>query len=291
LDPTVVHAERPVGILATAAPGAATAIVNLGKALTEWADTAAALDTGSIGVGHAKVIVGFFARLPDGVPAEALPECETYLLQAAAGENPAELARRAAALRHLLEPIQDSLPDAENTDLNELFAATTLGGRGMVKADLDAETMEMLHAALSALSEPQPGEDGARDTRSPALRRAEAFAELLRRHLIPRRQPRGMLRTSARVVPHPGRRPHRRRGHRAARSTRRIACDCELTPIRIDGQGVPLNLGRSQRLVSPGQRRALIARDHGCAFPGCNRPPPGPKPTTSSTESTAARQI
>ncbi len=180
MDPTVVHAERPVGILATAAPGAATAIVNLGKALTEWADTAAALDTGSIGVGHAKVIVGFFARLPDGVPAEALPECETYLLQAAAGENPAELARRAAALRHLLEPIQDSLPDAENTDLNELFAATTLGGRGMVKADLDAE---MLHAALSALSKPQPGEDGARDTRSPALRRAEAFAELLRRHL------------------------------------------------------------------------------------------------------------
>lgn len=154
--------------------------MNLGKALTEWADTAAALDTGSIGVGHAKVIVGFFARLPDGVPAEALPECETYLLQAAAGENPAELARRAAALRHLLEPIQDSLPDAENTDLNELFAATTLGGRGMVKADLDAE---MLHAALSALSKPQPGEDGARDTRSPALRRAEAFAELLRRHL------------------------------------------------------------------------------------------------------------
>ncbi|MEO9222765.1 MAG: HNH endonuclease, partial [Mycobacteriaceae bacterium] len=38
-------------------------------------------------------------------------------------------------------------------------------------------------------------------------------------------------------------------------------------------EGVPLNLGRTQRLVSPGQRRALIARDHGCAFPGCNRPP------------------
>ena len=80
-----------------------------------------------IGVGHANVIVGFFARLPDGMPAEALPECETYLLEAARGENPTELARRAAALRHLLEPVQDSVPDAENTDLNELFAATTPG--------------------------------------------------------------------------------------------------------------------------------------------------------------------
>jgi len=59
----------------------------------------------------------------------------------------------------------------------------------------------------------------------------------------------------------------------SAASARRIACDCELTAILIDGEGVPLKLGRSQRLVSAHQRRALIARDHGCAFPGCHRPP------------------
>jgi hypothetical protein len=65
----------------------------------------------------------------------------------------------------------------------KLFAATTLGGRGMVKADLDAETMEMLHTALSGLSQPKPAADGTRDTRPAALRRAEAFTELLRRYL------------------------------------------------------------------------------------------------------------
>lgn len=165
------------------APGAATLIVHLGQALAEWAGTAAAVDSGAISVAHAKVIVGFFAHLPDGVPPEALPECETYLLQAAATENPVELTRRAAALRHLLEPAEHSLPDAENTALNELFAATTLGGRGMVKADLDAETMEMLHTALSGLPQPKPAADGTRDTRPAALRRAEAFTELLRRYL------------------------------------------------------------------------------------------------------------
>ena len=91
-----------------------------------------------------------------------------------------ELTRRAAALRHLLEPAEHSLPDAENTALNELFAAITLGGRGTVKGHLDAETMEMLHTALSGLSQPKAAADG---TRPAALRRAEAFTELLRRYL------------------------------------------------------------------------------------------------------------
>jgi len=114
------------------APGAATQIVNLGKALVSRPETAAAFDAGAINAGHAKVIVNFFTHLPDGVPAEALPECESHLLQAAATEDPTELARRAAAMRHLLEPVEQSLPDAENTTLNELFAATTLNGRGVV---------------------------------------------------------------------------------------------------------------------------------------------------------------
>lgn len=34
-----------------------------------------------------------------------------------------------------------------------------------------------------------------------------------------------------------------------------------------------LDAGRAQRLVSPGQRRALAVRDRGCVFPGCDRPP------------------
>jgi hypothetical protein len=39
-----------------------------------------------------------------------------------------------------------------------------------------------------------------------------------------------------------------------------------------DGDQV-LNLGRSQRLFSPRQRTALEARDGGCRFPDCDRPP------------------
>ena len=163
-------------------PGAATGMVHLGRALTELTDTAEALADGRINTAHAKVVTGFFAHLPDGVPDDALTPCERYLLDAAAVDNPAELARRAAALRHMLEPFEGSVPDAENVELNELFA-TVVGGRGVLKANLDAETIEMLQSALSALSKPRRSGDGTPDPRSPARRRADALTEVLRRYL------------------------------------------------------------------------------------------------------------
>jgi hypothetical protein len=53
----------------------------------------------------------------------------------------------------------------------------------------------------------------------------------------------------------------------------RIADEAEIWPTIINRDGVPLALGRSQRLASKGQTMALIARDAGCSFPGCTHPP------------------
>jgi Domain of unknown function (DUF222) len=53
----------------------------------------------------------------------------------------------------------------------------------------------------------------------------------------------------------------------------RIADEAEIWPTIIDRHGVPLALGRTRRLASPGQTMALIARDAGCSFPGCTHPP------------------
>ncbi|MGB2722301.1 MAG: DUF222 domain-containing protein [Rhodococcus sp. (in: high G+C Gram-positive bacteria)] len=55
-------------------------------------------------------------------------------------------------------------------------------------------------------------------------------------------------------------------------TSRQLACDCVLTAIVMDEHGSPINLARTARTVTAKQRKALIARDHTCAFPGCGKP-------------------
>lgn len=57
-----------------------------------------------------------------------------------------------------------------------------------------------------------------------------------------------------------------------ARSIRQIACDADLIPLVLGAHGQILDIGRAQRLFPPHLRRALIARDGGCAFPDCTIP-------------------
>jgi len=53
----------------------------------------------------------------------------------------------------------------------------------------------------------------------------------------------------------------------------RIACDSSITRIVFGPDGEPLDVGRAQRTFTGAQRRAVIARDRFCRYPGCHRPP------------------
>lgn len=58
-----------------------------------------------------------------------------------------------------------------------------------------------------------------------------------------------------------------------AATLRQLACDARILPMVLGGAGGILDAGRSRRLVSGTLRRALVARDRGCVFPECDRPP------------------
>src|SRR5215207_873567 len=53
---------------------------------------------------------------------------------------------------------------------------------------------------------------------------------------------------------------------------RQMACQAEIIPIVLNGQGQALDVGRAQRLATEAQRQALRAMYSTCAIPGCATP-------------------
>ncbi|MGY1666834.1 DUF222 domain-containing protein [Geodermatophilus sp. SYSU D00696] len=58
----------------------------------------------------------------------------------------------------------------------------------------------------------------------------------------------------------------------SAARARWLACDGAISRVVFGPDGVPLDLGRSRRLVSRQLRRAVELRDGGCVFAGCDAP-------------------
>jgi hypothetical protein len=52
-----------------------------------------------------------------------------------------------------------------------------------------------------------------------------------------------------------------------------LCCDAKFTRFIAAGPSVVLDMGRSVRVATPAQRRALAIRDRHCRFPGCRRRP------------------
>jgi hypothetical protein len=54
---------------------------------------------------------------------------------------------------------------------------------------------------------------------------------------------------------------------------RRFLCDAQVIPMILGSKSEVLDVGRASRTFPAHIRRAITARDKGCAWPGCDRPP------------------
>lgn len=165
----------------------------------------------------------------------------------------------------------------------ELFLTSDGHGTVRLRGRLTEEAAAMFRAALDPLAAPLPRTADGPDPRCAAQRRADALEELSRRALEtagPAAD--GTSRTSAHVfVTIPLRTLTDGLGVAtlpdgaplSAAAARRMACAADIIPAVLGAESAVLDVGRAHCLFTGGRRRALILRDRGCAFHGCDRPP------------------
>jgi len=249
-------------------------------------EAAAALAHGEISKDHAHVLVTVLRQVPPDTEPETWAWAVDTLLDAARKFDPADTARIGRHLLAGLDPDGKKPEDAERrARARREFTWSRLDDGGVkVYGRLDPESAATLITALDPLAAPRPySEVEGVDPRSAAQRRADALVALAE-HAMDR----GELPIEG------GERPHlaltaaletltdaaatggallNQVGAISVATARRLACDARVVPIVMGGESQPLDVGRASRAVPPAIRRALVARDGGCAFPGCDRPP------------------
>ncbi|MFL6178490.1 MAG: DUF222 domain-containing protein [Actinomycetes bacterium] len=231
-------------------------------------DAVVKLVDGSLTAEHLRVIDRSTRRLAGAERDDAiqllttLAECESVSLVRSAGRH----------LAQVIDPDGTLAALQHQFDRRYLTLAPMMDGMTSLDGLLDAESAAVVDAALRPFLTPE----GPTDVRTNAQRRADGLVQVL------------ATACDAQLIPQAGsERPHLHvvvggdgPAHLAPRrealhltSVARIVCDAHITPLLLDAQGTVVDLGRTRRLFSTQQRKLLAARDGGCRWPGCHRPP------------------
>jgi len=275
------------------ARGSARVATRTARALDQMPLTQRALQAGDVTLSAARVLAD--AREANPV---AFERSEGELVQAARIHSVAGLQRLASFWRERLQRQTD--PPGEDGGLRgqrRLHASLTFQGMVRVDGDLDPEGGEALLTALGAVMDAESRSRTDPEMRTPAQRRADALSEICRQWLdrqdrptIAGERPHLTMTVAAEVLGH-GSSDRTVIGHGSGTAAdiaaeldhvgavggeivRRLACDASVMRIVMAGASQPLDVGRRTPVVPPAIRRAVIARDNRCRFPGCDRPHP-----------------
>jgi hypothetical protein len=261
--------------------------VRVGRAAHTMPALTAQQRLGGVGIEFADAVGKGVAHIHNRVPLcdEDRAEVVTKLMIETTPAAVQKKARAIAIATAKSRPVDDgAVPVAENADLNDMAVVQGEDGRVSAALDLDALSAEELLAALDPLCRPVPLPDGSPDPRPVGRRRADAFGQIMRTYLSSSQRPMSggvlphvtLIRSAASVGSAAGAEGAVDSlgftGPVSTTTADLIACDSTLTTVLVDHSGIPLDLGRAERLFTPALRKALGIRDRGCAFPGCGRP-------------------
>ncbi len=255
-------------------------IVAQGRALEQLPATEAAFAAGEMGADQVEVIAQIAkpAHLElaaaQGIDVGAV---EAALVELACRGTHRDLQR---AVGEYLAKLDPDGPEPDPTEERALTLVQHPDGTWTIGGTLDAVGGQKIATALESIA---AAGRCAGDVRSRAQRGGDALVQLADLALASGQLP--VLRT---VKPHvivtiDGRdlvdqatgpaAAHTGTGASLSASRARwIACDSSVRLLRLDGNGLPTDVGREQRVVPPHIRAAVELRDEHCVFAGCEAP-------------------
>ena len=220
-----------------------------------------------------------------------------WLLRQSLAHHPVDVARLSRHVLAVADPTGQERFDARAFERRYLRLGVDATGMTFGTFQLD-QSAGVVKTMLDFLSAPDAGQvvdsdgnvDRSPDTRKPEQRRADAFVEMARLAAASVTGERTRAAEPPLVLVHasaeqltaafepgssgtsPGLATSEQTGPLPPWALRRLTCDANVQVVAMSSAGAPLWLGRTRRFASREQRRALAARDRGCAHPGCQRP-------------------
>jgi hypothetical protein len=240
---------------------------------------AEAASAGALSGEQAREIGRVLEQLPATVPLQQVAEAERHLVAAGAQLPPRQLGQVGQRILAHLDPDGVLASDEEQQRRRSFILTPLADGSYQARGMLTPACGASLLAALTPRSAPAPAAETP-DPRSYGQRMHDALADLAQLQ-VRRTELTDSGAPATVIITLTADQLRARTGHAETSfgqlisipEALRLADEADLAMMLTDGRGAVLAEHRSKRIATRAQTLALIARDKGCSFPDCDKPP------------------
>ena len=232
----------------------------VGERLPQMGDSVRAMESQQVGFSH----LVFMARTADAVGDRF---DETKLLAQARKQSPGKFWKTCNHYRHAANPEAYARDEFEKYEQRHLQMSRWEDGSLIISGVMGPAEGVAFRAAIEPLAKPM----GANDKRTREQRLMDAlFEKVTGGKQTVAMQVTASVETLLALVGSPGAQNEFSLPI-ASKTAQRWACDCSVSRVLLQ-DSVVIDVGRAERTIKGPRRRALVARDQHCQWPGCERP-------------------